>query len=352
MFGGRQRTFARILLLAIAWSCAASAAFANDLAERLEKLTPDYPAPPLEVLEPADAPAAAVALVGVSLEQNGARIAGDVPHIDSGAPLDVITYWRVRQRVTSAIPGELAFWDHLSLIRETQRTYPGPGQGEPAWEVGGVYTTRNRIDPAPIARQFSGDASLVVAIRGRSHDSKQPLPRQLLVVHVAPVSGPSPIALDEVQSELGEEVQFLADHIRLGLGAVAVIEVPEHSQGGHTRIAVISGTSYRGGKQGTPLCRMTLNPGTDAKADFTLKAGEHTSLRNIDAVPATAREHDMAPVFISRDSGQIGGDGSPIRFHYYIAEFEIPESAAAVNRIQFECLAPVILDVEGVVLLP
>lgn len=327
-------------------------AFAGELDAQLEQLTPDYVAPPLEVLEEPGAQSPAVALLGVSFEQSGQRLTGDRPVISNGGPLTIITHWRARLRMNSRIAGEIIFWDDLALIRVPENIRIGPAAGEAPWEVGGVYATAHTIDPEILARQFSGDASIVVAIRGPASSSRQMLPRQLLPVHVMPHVRPSGISADDILDAFGADCRFVDTFIRLGRGAKSTIPVQKDWRTGNRKLAIISSMSYRAPDQGRTVCDVVLSSGSGNKSSFALAAGKDTALRNYDALPKASRNHQRAQIFTSSDSGQVGEGGAPVRLHNYVAEFDISPELEAIDTITLSCSSSTLLDIVGIVLLP
>ena len=322
------------------------AATADEFGERLKRLTPDFAAPPLEVLEEPGSADFAVALLGVSLVQNGQRLSGDRPEIDSKLPLKVITYWRTRVRLISHVTGSIGFWDDLALVRKTIGIRIGPVDDSPPWEVGGVYKMTNEVDMQGIARQFAGHASLVVSVRHGLSSRNQIRPRQLLDIHVSPRPWKSNVSAVEVVEAFGENSRLLAERVRLGKGARAQISVNDGWRSGSRRVAVLSSISYLAPEQGSEVCDVVLNPGSESEVTLSLVAGENTSLRNYDLRAANDVKLEKTKVFASRDSGEVGDDGDPLRLHTYMAVFDVPANIESIERIQFTCPASVVIDIE------
>ena len=81
-------------------------------------------------------------------------------------------------------------------------------------------------------------------------------------------------------------------------------------------------------------------------------AGESTALCTHDLLLAGTANHDKVRVFASRDSGQVGERGTPVQLHTYLAFFDLPSDIESIESIAFECDAAVVLDIDGVALLP
>jgi hypothetical protein len=325
------------------------AAYSDEYAGKLKALTPDYAAPPLDVLEEPGDDRFVVTLVGVSLEQDGERLSGEIPLIASNGTLKVTTYWRAGVRMQSRVSAQLSFWDHLGVFREPIALRVGPASDAPAWEVGGVYLTSHDIDMRPIARKFSGRASMSFALLGAAN---RMYPRQLLHIAVAPLVRTSSVLNLDIEAAFGEGSRFIAKHFRLGKEARTVLPVPEAWRAGNRRLAIVSNITYETVEQGVPVCNIVLNPGKDSETRLLLVVGEGTALDSFDARRTESADHEKARIFASRDSGQVNPQGTPIQLHTYLEIYDLPPDIERIDSIAFECDSAVLLNIDGVALLP
>jgi len=348
----RRKSLASVLVLLVATVGFSIDAFSDENKNSLDAITPDYAAPPLDILEKPGRSDFAVSLLGLTLDQLGESISGEIPRIEGTTPLDVKTYWRAQVRMDSQVAAQLSFWDHSALIRVTEDFRIGPKPGESAWEVGGVYTTTHSADMVSLTQQFSGGASIVVSVRGASGKAAQLHPRQRLGIHITPNVRDSNIPIDAAQQAFGKDSRFIANRVRLGKGSRAELSVPEAWKDGNRQLAIVSAMSYRAPDQGVIVCDAVINPGAPDEVRLSMVSGVTTSLCNFDALPAGSANHKKVQVFSSRSSGQVDSQGAPVQLHNFVATLDLPDTVTSIQEIAFECDASVVLDIDGIALLP
>ena len=322
---------------------------ADDIASRLNALTPKFPAPPTSVLSDGDDASLPLELLGVDLAQNGAAVSTEAVALNAQVPLKVTAYWVPKVPVRRPVDIEIRLTSANPLITRSQRVTAGPGD-KPEWSAGNVYQSEYAVDLERSAQVFSGKCFLAIGISLRGGAKPQFYPLQSVPVTVNPRVTRSAVAPDALQAAFAGRLRNLDVDFVLGKDALQKLALDSEAQAKLKAVGVVSAFGYGGLSQGAGVCDVLFTGVNGKTATATILCGVETARADYDSYPERAN-HTKIQVVESSESEDFNAEGRPFRRHKYACTIPIPKDIGPVASMEFRSLTDRIFEVYDVALL-
>ncbi len=288
-------------------------------------------------------------LLGFDLAQHGAPVAGGVPSLQVGEPIEITLYWRPISRLVETT--------RIGVNIRDEGVGPAPGFFKTypieitPWRFGEIRTQRILLDMP--TGQFVGDGVLSFFLTWEGANWKDWAYLYRGPVRVPAVLWPSKLDAERLTELFGNGAERLDAAFRLAPGAELGIDVPGSRGGPISAIGLVSCVSWTSDfAQGAPICRIQCVDGATGEAqDVEVQCGVSTALERYDLYPTGALKSNKIDIAYSEERTD-SETKKLYAAHRYISRVALPASMRP-TRLVFTYMADAgVLDVEGLALLP
>lgn len=306
-------------------------------------------APYFAVAEPVLPP---LRLIEIDVRQAGDAGPQPVTELDSTRNIALRAHWLPTISITSKARIEMRVWSEECTVSASYNFNAGPADAASPWKPGCLEIQEYDIDPKRFAASVNGNCAIVLSAVTRQAGGMQYEPLQELRVYVSPLPGPSGVAQESLDTELGAGYARLDQGVRLCGGARYTFDVPEPKRTAAARIAIVSAFSYGSVPQDGPVCSLRIDADDGKTQEAVLRSGVDTARTDFDYYPADKQNHAQARIIESADAGYVNLQNRPFQKHKYVSMIELAPDVGAIRSVTVQSENKFVFDIYDIALLP